>query len=156
GSWLMVLDNVDDVNLFHPSTNARGNKAANQPADENTVAKSDQRPPAAYLPKCRSGTILVTSRSMDAAEKLTGSQKAIYRISTMDDAQGLHLFRNKLNGDFDRDAAADLLRALDCIPLAITQAAAYINRRAPRASVKTYLDAFRESDKKKGSLLNRD
>ncbi|KAH7146900.1 hypothetical protein B0J13DRAFT_318298, partial [Dactylonectria estremocensis] len=40
--------------------------------------------------------------------------------------------------------------------LAITQAAAYINRRAPRISVKTYLDAFRESDKKKGSLLNND
>ncbi|KAH8651714.1 hypothetical protein BGZ61DRAFT_468822 [Ilyonectria robusta] len=93
---------------------------------------------------------------MDAAEKLTGSQKAVYRISTMDDAQGLQLFRNKLNGDFDRDAAADLLRALDCIPLAITQAAAYINRRAPRASVKTYLDTFRESDKKKSSLLNRE
>ncbi|KAM6513858.1 hypothetical protein FALCPG4_015064 [Fusarium falciforme] len=156
GSWLMVLDNADDVNLFHPSTNARGNKAANQPTDEDTVVKSDQRPLAAYLPKCQSGTILVTSRSMDAAEKLTGSQKAIYRISTMDDAQGLHLFQNKLNGDFDKDAAADLLQALDCIPLAITQAAAYINRRAPRASVKTYLDAFRESDKKKGSLLNRD
>ncbi|KAJ4167392.1 hypothetical protein NW754_011207 [Fusarium falciforme] len=156
GSWLMVLDNVDDVNLFHPSANASGNKAANQPTDENTIAKSDQRPLAAYLPKRRGGTILVTSRSMDAAEKLTGSQKAIYRISTMDDAKGLHLFQNKLNGDFDKDAAADLLRALDCIPLAITQAAAYINRRAPRASVKTYLDAFRESDKKKGSLLNRD
>ncbi|KAI8710446.1 hypothetical protein NCS52_01574800 [Fusarium sp. LHS14.1] len=131
GSWLMVLDNVDDVNLFHPSANVSGNKAANQPTDENTVAKSEKRPLAAYLPKRRSGTILVTSRSMDAAEKLTGSQKAIYRISTMDDAQGLHLFRNKLNGDFDKDAAADLLRALDCIPLAITQAAAYINRRAP-------------------------
>ncbi|KAI8715206.1 hypothetical protein NCS52_01027800 [Fusarium sp. LHS14.1] len=155
GSWLMVLDNVDDVNLSHPSTNASGNRAANQPTGENTIAKSDQRPLAAYLPKCHGGTILVTSRSMDAAEKLTGSQKAIYRISTMDDAQGLHLFRNKLNGDFDRDAAADLLRALDCIPLAITQAAAYINRRAPRVSVKTYLDTFQESDKKKGSLLNR-
>ncbi|RSL64168.1 hypothetical protein CEP51_013189 [Fusarium floridanum] len=154
GSWLMVLDNVDDVNLFHPS--ASGNKAANQTTDENAVAKSNQRPLAAYLPKCRSGTILVTSRSMDAAEKLAGGQKAIYRISIMNDAQGLHLFRNKLNGDFDKDAAADLLRALDCIPLAITQAAAYINRRAPRASVQTYLDAFRESDKKKGSLLNRD
>ncbi|KAI8716275.1 hypothetical protein NCS52_00920700 [Fusarium sp. LHS14.1] len=152
----MVLDNVDDANLFHPSTNASGNKAANQPTDENAIASSDQRPLAAYLPKCRSGTVLVTSRSMDAAEKLTGSQKAIYRISTMDDTLGLQLFRNKLNGDFDKDAAADLLRALDYIPLAITQAAAYINRRAPRASVKTYLDAFRESDKKKGSLLNRD
>ncbi|KAJ4183504.1 hypothetical protein NW759_017073 [Fusarium solani] len=156
GSWLMVLDNVDDVNLFHPSANASGNKAANQPTDENAIASSDQRPLAAYLPKYRSGTILVTSRSMDAAEKLTGSHKAIYRASAMDDTRGLQLLRNKLNGNFDEDAAADLLRALDYIPLAITQAAAYINRRAPRASVQTYLDAFRESDKKKGSLLNRD
>ncbi|KAH7146987.1 hypothetical protein B0J13DRAFT_416008, partial [Dactylonectria estremocensis] len=102
------------------------------------------------------GTILVTSRSMDAAEKLTGSHKAVYRISTMDDAQGLQLLRNKLTGDFDREAAADLLRALDYIPLAITQAAAYINRRALRISVRTYLDIMQKSDKKKGSLLNSD
>ncbi|KAF4469884.1 Kinesin light chain [Fusarium albosuccineum] len=156
GSWLMVLDNVDDVNLFHPGSRASGIKAANQPTDENTNIQSDQRPLAAYLPKCRSGTILVTSRSIDAAEKLTGSHKAIYRVSAMDDTRGFQLLRNKLNGDFDGDAAADLLRALDYIPLAITQAAAYINRRAPRASIQTYLNAFRESDKKKGSLLNRD
>ncbi|KAI3576689.1 hypothetical protein IWW34DRAFT_808545 [Fusarium oxysporum f. sp. albedinis] len=131
GSWLMVLDNADDVNLFYLSTNAGGNKAANQPVDENGVARSDQRPLAAYLPKRRSRTILVTSRSIDAAEKLTGSHKA--------------LFRNKLNGDFDKDAAADLLRT-----------AAYINYRAPRISIRTYLDTFRKSNKKKGSLLISD
>ncbi|EXK24528.1 hypothetical protein FOMG_18751 [Fusarium oxysporum f. sp. melonis 26406] len=155
GPWLMILDSADDVNLFYP-TNIGGDKAATELLDENAVPRSDQRPLAVYLPKRRNGTILITSRSMDAAEKLTGSHKAIYRVSTMDNAQGLQLFRNKLNGDFGRDAAADLLRALDYIPLAITQAAAYINRRAPRVSVKTYLDTFRESDRKKGSLLNRD
>ncbi|KAM6510855.1 hypothetical protein FSOLCH5_011300 [Fusarium solani] len=152
GSWMMVLDNADDANLFHPSANSRGLKAV----DENIVAKSNQRPLAAYLPRCRYGKILVTSRSMDAAERLTGGHKAVYRISTMDDAQGLQLFRNKLNGDFDADAAGNLVRALDRIPLAIIQAAAYINRRAPRVSVITYLDTFRESDEKKGSLLDRD
>ncbi|KAH7119278.1 hypothetical protein EDB81DRAFT_667230, partial [Dactylonectria macrodidyma] len=115
-------------------------------------------PLAVFLPKCRNGIILATSRSMDAAEKLTGtgSHKAVYRISAVDKAQALQLFCNKLQGDSDKNAAADLLRALDYIPLAITQAAAYINRRAPRISVKTYLDALRESDKKKGSLLNSD
>ncbi|KAH6870948.1 hypothetical protein B0T10DRAFT_533703 [Thelonectria olida] len=123
----MVLDSVDDVNLFYSSSSS---------------GRDETRPLAVFLPKRRNGTILVTSRSMDAAEKLTGGHKA--------------LFRNKLQGDFDENAAADLLHALDYIPLAITQAAAYINRRAPRISVKTYLDAFRESDKKKGSLLNSD
>ncbi|KAH7124548.1 hypothetical protein EDB81DRAFT_872342 [Dactylonectria macrodidyma] len=156
GPWLMVLDNVDDVNLFYPSSSAGRDGAICHPVDENPAALSVQRPLAVFLPKCRNGIILVTSRSMDAAEKLTGSHKAVYRISAMDDAQALQLFRNKLQGDSDKTAAADLLRALDYIPLAITQAAAYINRRAPRISVKTYLDAFRESDRKKGSLLNSD
>ncbi|KAK7591913.1 hypothetical protein V3481_006550 [Fusarium oxysporum f. sp. vasinfectum] len=155
GSWLMILDSADDVNLFYP-IHISGDKAVTGLADENTIARTDQQPLAAYLPKCCNGTILVTSRSMDAAERLTGSHKAIHRVSTMDDAQGFQLFRNKLDGDFDKHAAADLLRALDYIPLAITQAAAYISRRAPRISIKSYLDTFRESDKKKGSLLNRD
>ncbi|KAJ9412678.1 hypothetical protein QL093DRAFT_2539123 [Fusarium oxysporum] len=140
GSWLMILDNADNVNLFYPIYNSR-DKA---------------QPLAAYLPKRRNRTILITSRSIHAAERLTGSHKAIYSVPTMDDAQGLQLFQNKLNGDFDRDAATDVLWALNYIPLAITQAAAYINRRAPCVSVKTYLDTFQESNKKKGNLLNRD
>ncbi|KAG7402993.1 Kinesin light chain [Fusarium oxysporum f. sp. rapae] len=155
GSWLMILDNVDDVSLFY-SIHITGDKAVTGLADENTIARTGQLPLATYLPKSRNGTILVTSRSMDAAERLTGSHKAIYRVSTMDDTQGLQLFRNKLEGDFDKHAATDLLQALDYIPLAITQAAAYINRRAPRVSVKTYLDTFREGDKGKSNLLNRD
>ncbi|RYO82845.1 hypothetical protein DL762_006412 [Monosporascus cannonballus] len=156
GSWVMILDNVDDVNLFYPGSNIGGNKAACYPAHGNPAIRSEQRPLAAFLPKRRNGTLLVTSCSMDAAEKLTGSHKAVCRISTMDDAQGLQLLRNKLKEEFDKDSAADLLRALDYIPLAITQAAAYINRRAPRISVRTYLETMQRSDKKKSSLLNRD
>ncbi|KAH6986840.1 hypothetical protein EDB80DRAFT_655789 [Ilyonectria destructans] len=156
GPWLMILDNVDDVNLFYASSSAGRDRTVCHPADENPAALSVQRLLAVFLPKRRNGTILVTSRSIDAAEKLTGSYKAVYKISAMDDAQALQLFRNKLQGDFDENAAANLLHTLDYIPLAITQAAAYINRRAPRISVKIYLDAFRESDKKKGSLLNND
>ncbi|KAM6505253.1 hypothetical protein FSOLCH5_014486 [Fusarium solani] len=131
GPWLMVLDNVDDVNLFYPSSSAGRDGAVCHPADENPAALSVQRPLAVFLPKCRNGIILVTSRSMDAAEKLTGSHKAVYGISAMNDAQALQLFCNKLQGDSDKTATADLLYALDYIPLAITQAAAYINRRAP-------------------------
>jgi hypothetical protein len=42
--------------------------------------------------------------------------------STVDDTQALELFRNMLEGDFDGNTAVDLLRALDYIRLAITQA----------------------------------
>jgi tetratricopeptide (TPR) repeat protein len=137
GSWLMILDNADDANLFYP----RG---------------ADERPLASFLPKAPHGAILVTSRSLDVAERLTGSRKNIFQVSTMDEAQGLHLIRNKLTVEFEHDAAVKLLQALDYIPLAITQAAAYINRRSPRESVESYLEAFKESDHKRTTLLKVD
>ena len=141
GPWLMIVDNVDDVNVFH---------------SRNPTSSHDQQPLASFLPRRHDGIILVTSRSMDAADRLTGSHKAIYSVSNMNNAQALRLFRNKLKEEFDQDAAADLLRELNYIPLAIAQAAAYINRRAPRITVKKYLNSFLKSDKSKSNLLNRD
>ncbi|KAF5532265.1 kinesin light chain [Fusarium mexicanum] len=137
GPWLMILDNADDVNLFYPKD-------------------THERPLASFLPKAPHGAILVTSRSLDVAERLTGSHKHIFKVSTMDKAQGLHLITNKLTSKFEHGAAVKLLQALDYIPLAITQAAAYINRRSPRESVESYLEAFQESDQKKNSLLEVD
>ncbi|KAF4987973.1 hypothetical protein FGRMN_10021 [Fusarium graminum] len=155
GSWLMILDNADDVNLFY---SVQDNKRVSITGvnEGGSSAVTGQRPLAACLPKHRNGNILITSRSLDVAERLTGSHKNIFKVSIMDNDQGLQLFRNKLVGEFDETDAIELLRALDFIPLAITQASAYINRRAPRESVRTYLDTFRQSDQKKSSLLNRD
>jgi hypothetical protein len=74
----------------------------------------------------------------------------------MDDEQACSLLREKLDGIYDESSGEELVRALECVPLAITQAAAFINRRAPDMSVAQYLDKFRMSDGKKASLLNRD
>lgn len=74
---------------------------------------------------------------MNAAEKLTGSGKTILRISAMDDGQAVQLLRNKLASDiYDESAVKELSCALDYIPLALNQAAAYINRRSPRVTVR--------------------
>ncbi|KAI9903679.1 hypothetical protein N3K66_000208 [Trichothecium roseum] len=135
--WLMILDNADNINTFY---------------DE-----SDQEPIASCLPKAGHGKILITSRNDVAAERLTGSYNAIKRISAMDSDGALQVFRNKLNPDlYSTDAAAELVIALDCIPLVVNQAAAYINRRAPRATVQSYLELFRESHQKRTRLLNND
>ncbi|RYP47171.1 hypothetical protein DL768_006721 [Monosporascus sp. mg162] len=139
--WLMIIDNADDVDMFFPR---------DEREDDTQV------PVASYLPKTGNGKILVTSRSLSAAEKLTGSHKAIIGIPTMDSSEALQLFRNKLNGCVDEDAAADLVCALDFIPLAVNHAAAYINRRAPRVSIRSYLDDFRKNHERRGSLLNSD
>jgi tetratricopeptide (TPR) repeat protein len=128
GPWTMVLDNVDDMDTFSHGL-------------------------AAYLPQSRNGSILVTSRSKDAATRLVGGYSNVKEVFAMDSVQGLELLCNKLQGPERRQGAADLLHALHYLPLAITQAAAYINRRA-HMTAQGYLREFNDSGEKKESLLN--
>jgi tetratricopeptide (TPR) repeat protein len=145
GRWVMVLDNVDDVETFYPSRKRQRGEAD---ADAQT-------PLATYLPQSRHGAILVTSRSKDAAARLAGGHNKTKEVLAMDEGEGLQLLRNKLGDLPHEESAVELLRALDCIPLAISQAAAYISRRA-RMTVAGYLDEFWKNNKKRESLLNWD
>jgi hypothetical protein len=54
------------------------------------------------------------------------------------------------------DDAVELAVVLEYMPLAIAQAAAYISQRAPRYSVREYLQDFRKSERKRASLLNHE
>ncbi|KAF2195356.1 hypothetical protein K469DRAFT_543332, partial [Zopfia rhizophila CBS 207.26] len=64
------------------------------------------------------------------------------------------LLRNKLLATSNEEGAAmKLLRTLDYMPLAITQATAYINRRA-RMTIAGYVDEFHANNKRRESLLN--
>ncbi|KAL2017780.1 hypothetical protein VTK56DRAFT_1698 [Thermocarpiscus australiensis] len=56
----------------------------------------------------------------------------------------------------DIDVAADLVRAVDFVLLAIGQAAGYIQARAPRRSPENYLAEFRESECKRSRHLEHD
>ncbi|KAI4940873.1 hypothetical protein J4E91_011130 [Alternaria rosae] len=147
GQWVMVIDNVDDVETFFPS------RKRQRQGDE--VDGSAQIPLATFLPQSRNGAILVTSRSKDAATRLAGGYNKVKEVLAMDEGEGLQLLRNKLQDPPLEESAVDLLRALDCIPLAVAQAAAYINRRG-RITVASYLAEFRENSKKRESLLNWD
>jgi hypothetical protein len=137
GPWLMVVDNADDKGVFF-------------------FDKASQDPLASYLPKSINGKILVTSRSLDAAEKLVGKIQAIVQIPAMGQDQALELLQKRLEGKTDGASATDLVLVLDCIPLAVNQAAAYINRRSPRMTIASYLDEFHKNEKRKDSLLRSD
>ena len=112
-------------------------------------------PLATYLPQRRYGSILITSRRKDAAARLAGGHTYVKEVSTADESQAFSLFRNQLECVSNEEGASDLLRALDYVPLAITQAAAFINRRG-RMTASGYLDDFRRNAKQKESLLNWD
>ncbi|KAF2993772.1 hypothetical protein E8E13_002383 [Curvularia kusanoi] len=145
GQWVMVLDNVDNVKTFFPS----------QKRQRDEADTSAQTLLASYLPQSRNGAILATSRSRDAAARLVGGYNRTREVLAMDEGEGLQLLQNKLHGLPPEESAVELLRALDYIPLAISQAAAYINRRA-RITVAGYLAEFQKSSKKQESLLNWD
>lgn len=99
-------------------------------------------------------SVLITSRSREAAFELVGEDEHILRVEPMSDHYALALFRRKLQGEDNRDEVLKLLRNLDYMPLAISQAAAYIRQRAPRTTVSKYLNDLRRSEKDRASLLN--
>ncbi|KAK8143532.1 hypothetical protein G3M48_007092 [Beauveria asiatica] len=132
--WLLILDNADKFDTFFSQT--------------------EEFPIASYLPKRNNGKVLITSRNLDVAERLTGGHKAIISIPEMESDEALLLLQEKLTSGYDTATAIDLVRCLDYIPLAVNQAAAYINRR--RISIHDYMERFKEGDKKRISLLKHD
>lgn len=138
--WVMVVDNADDLGAF----------CQRDEADAGT-----QTPLATFLPQSVNGAILVTSRSKDAAFRLVGGYNNMEEVLAMNDGEGLQLLRNKLRHPPAEDSALELLRELDHIPLAISQAAAYIGRRA-RMTVTRYVEELRKSSEKRESLLRWD
>jgi tetratricopeptide (TPR) repeat protein len=145
GAWLMILDNADDVDVFYPKQ---------EPANDRSGSPSTSL--TEYLPQTRNGSILITSRNKDTAARLAGGHRNINEIVTFGEDQALRLLRNKLHDTLESEGASELLRTLGYLPLAITQAAAYLNRHAPRLTILEYLDEFHESSKRKNSLLNQD
>ncbi|KAK7177525.1 TPR domain protein (kinesin light chain) [Paraphaeosphaeria sporulosa] len=120
GRWLMIIDNVDD---------------------EITIESQDDGQSmslASLLPQSDHGAVLITSRNADVARSLVGRSQDIIQIGAMSDSEAGELLRNKL-GDRLSDGATELVNALDCIPLAIVQAAAYIDRLGQRMSIAKYL-----------------
>ena len=149
GRWVMIIDNADDLGVFSCPLDKR--KGSKDDVSSNTAAALLES-----LPQSPNGSILITSRSRDVAFRLTGSYADIIRIHPMDQVRALALLRNKLEGSFEQDDAAALAEALDYMPLAITQAAAYISQRAPHATVSRYLQDLRKGDRDRAKLLDMD
>ena len=140
GRWLLVLDSADDADVFY---------------DGGSGAQG-RRPLATYLPQSRNGSIIVTTRDGDLARRLTGGHKNLIEMGPMTQGDAVLLLEKKSGQPLDAGPAAELVRTLDLVPLAISQAAAYIQARGPRSSIERYLAEFRGSDRMKSRLLGYD
>ncbi|KAL9591473.1 MAG: hypothetical protein Q9179_007687 [Wetmoreana sp. 5 TL-2023] len=134
GRWVTIVDNADDSSVL------------------SDLAGANERQD--ILPESPNGSVLVTARSREAAFELVGNDEDILKVGPMSESYALALFRKKFQGEDKEEEILELLQHLDYMPLAISQAAAYIRQRAPRTTVSKYLKDFRRGEKDRASLLN--
>jgi tetratricopeptide (TPR) repeat protein len=160
GPWFIVLDNADDASVLSPLLNKGRTSSEDNGANHDTSAGSPsssalQQRLSKYLPPSTHGSILVTSRTRLAASQVV-EENDVIPIEPMHQADAHALLNKKLGDKLIKSAEiAELATALDNMPLALVQAAAYIRKRAPRCSVRQYLTEYAESDSRKTSLLNQ-
>ncbi|KAL6690813.1 TPR-like protein [Trichoderma pleuroticola] len=140
GRWVLILDSADDIEVLY---------SANE-------SVHDKLSLAAYIPKTPNGSVVLTTRNRSLAAKMTGGYRHIIDVGTMSETDALTLLERKMGSPLspsDAGLAEDLVKALECIPLAISQAAAYIQARKPRSSIEKYLVEFRKSERESIKLL---
>ncbi|KAF2687117.1 hypothetical protein K458DRAFT_385938 [Lentithecium fluviatile CBS 122367] len=139
GSWIMILDNADDLNVFTAPAPHRNTLAREEPLSESTGPQI-----RSFLPSSPTGSILITSRVKDVAFELTGSWKYL-ELDVMNEGEATQLLKRRLRGTHNEDEMLELVKILDCMPLAISQAAAYIGRLSPRVTVVSYSQMAKEN-----------
>jgi Tetratricopeptide repeat/NB-ARC domain len=147
GTWLLVLDNLDDDAVLSTP------QAATAKTQSGDGISRLQRPLSAYLPQSQNGVILITTRVRSVATKLIEPRNIIL-VECMTDKDALTLLKKKLDRPVDDADLRELAHILENMPLAITQAAAYIQQKEARYSVRQYIKAFMRNERQKLSLLN--
>ncbi|KAL2200934.1 P-loop containing nucleoside triphosphate hydrolase protein [Corynascus similis CBS 632.67] len=136
GPWLLVVDNVDDKDILFGSIDMPGGISE-------------------YLPESDDGLILFTTRFREVAVSVAGSD--LIELHEMDPPEAAEFFeRSLVQKDMVRDKAemAELLKQLTYLPLAITQAAAYINiKQVPFAE---YLELLHGTQEDIVSLMSEE
>ncbi|KAH8645396.1 acyl transferase/acyl hydrolase/lysophospholipase [Xylariales sp. PMI_506] len=142
GQWLLVYDNADDVDMWTT-------KAGHEPQPHQ-----QSRPLIDYLPNKKQGAIVFTTRNRKAAVDLA---RDVILVPDVDKDMASQLLVNQLNDKAlskDQDTAASLLEELAYLPLAIVQAAAYINKNG--IDLSEYLQLMREQELELIDLLSEE
>jgi len=135
GRWLMIVDNVDSEDVVFEMT---GNNA--------------ELKLVSCIPKTATGSVLFTSRYKRIAMKLTDE---LIGLDAMMEDEANALLKRSLKDDYkDSEPSKQLLEELGYIPLAISQAAAFIRENC--IGITEYLDIYHESEDDRIALLGED
>ena len=136
--WLIVLDNADKAEFLFEAPQMSGSEGS-------------RRPRIDYFPICSHGSMVITTRRRDVARRLVDDRDII--DLQPDQGHAIKLLSSKLGQASATASVQDLATALEYMPLAVAQAAGYINKRTPRCSIKDYLVKLKESDRSKSRVL---
>ncbi|KAF5615634.1 kinesin light [Fusarium sp. NRRL 25303] len=134
GKWFLIIDNADDMKTLY--------ETAQEPGGITD-----------YIPDCEQGYVLFTTRSREVA--VTVAQTNILELSEMDKKDARTLLQSSLiqrDQMQDTDLADRLLHELAYLPLAITQASAYMTIN--RISIKEYMRLLQNTDQDMVELLS--
>jgi tetratricopeptide (TPR) repeat protein len=143
GQWLLVFDNADDIDMWITK------------AEPKLQSSHDSHPLIEYLPKSKHGAIIFTTRDRKVAVKL--AHQNVVDVTEMEEDMAAQLLKKCLiNTDltWKPQDMSKLLSQLTCLPLAIVQAAAYINENA--TSLAEYLALLSEQEEDVIDLLSED
>ena len=141
GPWLMVLDSADDHGLWLGSS-----------IQEDSIGKRSL-PLIDYLPRCDHGGIIVTTRDSQLGYRLVECKQNPIQVMRFEPKEARVLLLAKLSEDkgLCLEDADELTKALEYLPLTITQAAAYLKQIDISAS--EYLQLFRKGEADIPNLL---
>lgn len=132
--WLMVVDNVDDRNMFFETLTFAG-KALRE-----------------YIPQSSKGSLLYTTRNRDIGMDLALDRVPI-TVPSMDAQEAQALLGQRIRAESTETEQLELLEELVYLPLAISQAVAFMVKR--HKSVAEYVKLYRGSESTRVRLLGQ-
>jgi tetratricopeptide (TPR) repeat protein len=139
GQWLLVFDNADDISMWTGS----------QGSDWVSDRLID------YLPTSQVGRIVFTSRDRKTAYNLVQRSELIVEVPELSEDVATQLLQKHIPGlDLvtHEDDVKSLLKLLTYLPLAIVQAASYINQN--NESLATYISLLTDQEEEVIGLLS--
>jgi hypothetical protein len=115
------------------------------------------RPLSSYIPQTITGSVLLTTRDRRAASWLSTGYASAIAVDLMTPEDAEQLLSTKIpDGISSAPERAELVHELGYLPLAITQAAAYISARVTRMTVPRYLALYRNNEASQSRLLDEE
>ncbi|KAF1922650.1 purine and uridine phosphorylase [Didymella exigua CBS 183.55] len=135
GRWMLVVDNADDPDVLFGTEQSQGI--------------------VDYLPESEQGVVMYTTRTLEVAVSLTRGDALELGAMDWQDAREF-LSKSLIRTELLRDdtMTQKLLDELTCLPLAIAQAAAYLNRN--RMSISKYLQLLRSTEQDLVHVMSRE